>query len=200
VNTRLVLNIVLGAAILACIAGAAVLILGNSRSPDGIEVILPPPTPVLTESQPASQVVVYVSGAVMRPGVYTLNSEHRVAEALGAAGGPTSDADLDRINLAMRLNDEDQIHVPSVGDGGSTGVGSVLPAGSSPSTSSGKLNVNTATVEELESLPGIGASRAAAIVEYRNTHGPFQRVEDLVEVSGIGDGILGSIRNLIEIR
>jgi competence protein ComEA len=200
VNTRLVLNIVLGAAILACIAGAAVLILGNSRSPDGIEVILPPPTPVLTESQPASQVVVYVSGAVMRPGVYTLNSEHRVAEALGAAGGPTADADLDRINLAMRLNDEDQIHVPSVGDGGSTGVGSVLPAGSSPSTSSGKLNVNTATVEELESLPGIGASRAAAIVEYRNTHGPFQRVEDLVEVSGIGDGILGSIRNLIEIR
>ena len=194
-NTRLVLNIALGAAILACIAGAAVLILGNSRSPDGVVVNLPPPTPVLTESQPASQVVVYVSGEVMRPGVYTLNSEHRVAEALGAAGGPTADADLDRINLAMRLNDEDQIHVPSIGDGGS-----VQPAGSSPSTASGKLNVNTATVEELESLPGIGASRAAAIVEYRNTHGPFQRVEDLVEVSGIGDGILGSIRNLIEIR
>ena len=194
-NTRLVLNIVLGAAILACIAGAAVLILGNSRSPDGVVVNLPPPTPVLAESQPASQVVVYVSGEVMRPGVYMLNSEHRVAEALGAAGGPTADADLDRINLAMRLNDEDQIHVPSIGDGGS-----VQPAGSFPSTASGKLNVNTATVEELESLPGIGASRAAAIVEYRKTHGPFQRVEDLVEVSGIGDGILGSIRNLIEVR
>ena len=158
-------------------------------------VNLPPPTPVLAESQPASQVVVYVSGEVMRPGVYTLNSEHRVAEALGAAGGPTADADLDRINLAMRLNDEDQIHVPSI-----VGGGSVQPAGSFPSTDSGKLNVNAATVEELESLPGIGASRAAAIVEYRKTHGPFQRVEDLVEVSGIGDGILGSIRNLIEVR
>ncbi len=199
-NVKLVLNIVLGAAILACIAGAAVLILGNSRSPDGVVVNLPPPTPVLTESQPASQVVVYVSGEVLRPGVYALNSEHRVAEALGAAGGPTADADLDRINLAMRLNDEDQIHVPSIGGGGSTGVGSVQPEGSSPSTASGKLNVNTATAEELESLPGIGASRAAAIVEYRNTHGPFQRVEDLVEVSGIGDGILGSIRDLIEVR
>ena len=62
------------------------------------------------------------------------------------------------------------------------------------------MDLNTATVNELEALPGIGSVRAAAIVEHRNTHGPFQRVDDLVEVSGIGDGILGSIRHLIEVR
>ena len=76
-NLKLVLNIVLGAAILACVVGAGVLILRDSRSPGGVEIILPSPTPVLTESQPASQIMVYVSGEVMRPGVYRLDSEHR---------------------------------------------------------------------------------------------------------------------------
>ena len=196
-NARLVLNMVLGAAILACVVGAGVLILRDSRSPGGVEVTLPPPTPALTESQPDSRIMVYVSGEVMRPGVYRLDSEHRVADALNAAGGPTSDADLDRINLAMRLSDEDQIHVPAVG---SSGAGSVQTASAPGSGVSGKLNVNTATVDELESLPGIGVAKASAIVEYRNIHGPFERVDDLVEVSGIGDGILGSIRHLVEVR
>ena len=196
-NVRLVLNIVLGAAILACVVGAGVLVLRDSRSPGGVEIILPSPTPVLTESQPAAQIMVYVSGEGMRPGVYRLDSEHRIADALKAAGGPTSDADLDRINLALRLNDEEQVHVPSTG---SAGPAPLNPAGPSPSTTSAKLNVNAATVEELVTLPGIGSAKASAIVEYRNTHGPFERVEDLVEVSGIGDGILGSIRHLIEVR
>ena len=199
-NARLILNAALVVAILACIVGAGVLILWDSRTPSGVEVVLPPATPVLTESQPDAQIMVYVSGEVIRPGVYELDAEHRVADALGAAGGPTSDADLDSINLAMRLSDEDQIHVPSVGTVGSSGAGEIRSTGSSDSTSSGKLNINTATAEELESLPGIGGAKAAAIVEYRGTHGPFQRVDDLVEVSGIGDGILGSIRHLIEVR
>ena len=196
-NVRLVLNILLGAAIVACVVGAGVLVLRDSRSPDGVEVILPPPTPVVTKSEPVSEIMVYVSGEVIRPGVYRLDSEHRVADALNAAGGPTADADLDRINLAMRLNDEDQIHVPAVG---SSRAGSVRTASAPGSGVSGKLNVNAATVEELVSLPGIGVAKAAAIVEYRKIHGPFERVEDLVEVSGIGDGILGSIRHLIEVR
>ena len=196
-NVRLVLNILLGAAIVACVVGAGVLVLRDSRSPDGVEVILPPPTPVVTKSEPVSEIMVYVSGEVIRPGVYRLDSEHRVADALNAAGGPTADADLDRINLAMRLNDEDQIHVPAVG---SSRAGSVRTASAPGSGVSGKLNVNAATVEELVSLPGIGVAKAAAIVEYRKIHGPFERVEDLVEVSGIGDGILGSIRHLVEVR
>ncbi len=196
-NLKLVLNVVLGVAIVACVVGAGVLVLRDSRSPDGIEIILPSPTPVTVESQPIARIQVYVSGEVVRPGVYRLDSEHRVADALNAAGGPTADADLDRINLAMRLNDEDQVHVPAVGSSNSTNVGSTVR---SPFTTPGKLDLNTATVEELGTLPGIGSVRATAIVEHRNTHGPFQRVDDLVEVSGIGDGILGSIRHLIEVR
>ena len=196
-NLKLVLNIVLGAAIVACIVGAGVLVMRDSRSPDGIEITLPTRTPVVAETRPPAQIMVYVSGEVIRPGVYRLDSEHRIADALNAAGGPTTDADLDRINLAMRLNDEDQIHVPAVGSSSPVTAGS---AGSDPTTTSGKVNLNTANVGELETLPGIGSVRAEAIVEHRATHGPFERIDDLVEVSGIGDGILGSIRHLIEVR
>ena len=194
---KLVLNIVLGAAIVACVVGAGVLVLRDTRSPDGIEITLPPPTPMLSEPSSVAHIMVYVSGEVVRPGVYRLDSEHRIADALNAAGGPTADADLDRVNLALRLNDEDQVHVPAIGSSNSAPVGSTNP---SHSTASGKLDLNTATVSELETLPGIGSVRAAAIVDHRTTHGPFQRVDDLVEVSGIGDGILGSIRHLIEAR
>ena len=196
-NLKLVLNIVLGAAIVACVVGAGVLVLRDSRSPDAIEIALPTRTPVAAETQPPTQIMVYVSGEVVRPGVYRLDSEHRVADALNAAGGPTADADLDRINLALRLNDEDQVHFPALG---SSGTATGQPAGSSPPSVSSKLDLNTATVEELVSLPGIGDAKAAAIVEYREMNGPFERVDDLVNVSGIGDGILGSIRHLIEVR
>lgn len=196
-DVKLVLNIVLGAAVVACVVGAGVLVLRDSRSPGGIEISLPPPTPVPSEPQSAAQIMVYVSGEVVRPGVYRLDSERRIADALNAAGGPTSDADLDSINLALRLDDEDQVHVPAVGSSKSAMVGS---SGQSASTAPGKLDLNAATVEELETLPGIGGVRAAAIVEHRNTHGPFERIDDIANVSGIGDGILGSIRHLIEVR
>ena len=114
-NLKLVLNIVLGVAIVASVVSAGVLILRDSRSPDGMEIILPPPTPASVEPQPVARIQVYVSGEVARPGVYRLDPEHRVADALNAAGGPTADADLDRINLALRLNDEQQVHIPAIG-------------------------------------------------------------------------------------
>ena len=196
-NLKLVLNIVLAAAIVACVVGAGVLIMRDARSSGGIEITLPPPTPVLAEPESIAQIQVYVSGEVVRPGVYRLDSEHRVADALNAAGGPTSDADLDRINLALRLSDEQQVHIPAIGSSNSATVGI---AGQSRSATPGKVDLNTATANELESLPGIGGVRAAAIVEHRNTHGPFERIDDLVDVTGIGDGILGSIRHLIEVR
>ena len=196
-DLKLVLNIVLAAAIVACVVGAGVLIVSDSRSSGAIEITLPPPTPVPVEPQSVARIMVYVSGEVVRPGVYRLDPDNRVADALNAAGGPTADADLDRINLALRLTDEEQVHIPAVGSSGSVPVGA---AGQSPSAITGKLDLNTATVDELEALPGIGGVRAAAIVEHRNTHGPFERVDDLVEVSGIGDGILGSIMHLIEVR
>lgn len=207
-SARLALNILLGAAIVACVAGAVVLLVQDSRSPGGVVVTLPTATatgnapgaaPALENSE-SGPIAVYVSGAVRMPGVYTLDADARAADALRAAGGPADDADLDAVNLAMRLSDEQQIHFPTSGSAS-------MPASDDPSNretgsygAAGKLNINTATVEELETLPGIGERKAAAIVEYRGANGPFERVEDLVEVSGIGEGILASIRDLVVVR
>ena len=197
-DVKLVLNIVLGAAVVACVVGAGVLVLRDSRSPGGIEISLPPPTPVPSEPQSGVQIMVYVSGEVVRPGVYRLDSERRIADALNAAGGPTAHADLDSINLALRLDDEDQVHVPAVGSSKSAMVGS---SGPSASTAPGKLDLNTATVEELETLPGIGRRESRGHRRApQHARSLSSAVDDIANVSGIGDGILGSIRHLIEVR
>ena len=189
-SARLALNILLGAAIVACVAGAVALLVQDSRSPGGVVVTLPTATatgnapgaaPALETSE-SGPIAVYVSGAVRMPGVYTLDADARAADTLRAAGGPADDADLDAVNLAM----------PMSGDASNRETGSY--------GATGKLNINTATAEELETLPGIGARKAAAIVEHRVANGPFERVEDLVEVSGIGEGILASIRDLVVVR
>ena len=211
-SARLALNILLGAAIVACVAGAVALLVQDSRSPGGVVVTLPTATatgnapgaaPALENSE-SGPIAVYVSGAVRMPGVYTLDADARAADALRAAGGPADDADLDAVNLAMRLSDEQQIHFPTSGSAigptsaPASGDASNIEIGSRGAT--GKLNINTATAEEFETLPGIGERKAAAIVEHRGANGPFERVEDLVEVSGIGEGILASIRDLVVVR
>jgi competence protein ComEA len=136
------------------------------------------------------RVFVHVGGAVRRPGVYHLREGSRVTTAIVAAGGASSDADLDSLNLAAKVKDGDKILVPERGGAqqqhGGAG-GSATIAGSSdggPATS--KVNLNTAQAADLETLPGIGPSIAQRIVEYRNKHGGFRRVEDLLEVPGIG--------------
>ena len=207
-SARLALNILLGAAIVACVAGAVALLVQDSRSSGDVVVTLPTATatgnapgaaPALENSE-SGPIAVYVSGAVRMPGVYTLDADARAADALRAAGGPADDADLDAVNLAMRLGDEQQVHFPTSGSAS-------MPASGDPSNretgsrgATGKLNINTATAEEFETLPGIGERKAAAIVEHRGANGPFERVEDLVEVSGIGEGILASIRDLVVVR
>jgi competence protein ComEA len=137
---------------------------------------------------------VYVSGAVLHPDVYTLPPDSIVKDAIVVAGGATTDADLDRINLALPVVDGQHVYVPRLGE-----QDLPLPSRSGSSVSDGKININTAAAEELESLPGIGPSLAQRIVEYRQAHGPFARVEDLTQVSGIGPGILEKIRDLITI-
>ena len=218
-TARLALNILLASAIVACVAGAVALLFQDSRSPGGVTVTLPTPTSAdaaqnsATMSGSASgepaRIAVYASGEVRRPGVYSLDSGARVADALRAAGGPTDGADLDAVNLAMRLSDGQQIHFPAskrvngMASAVSNGVhygGSSGNAYGGANGAGGKLNLNTATADELETLPGIGERKAAAIVEYRGANGPFQRVDDLVEVSGIGEGILGSIRDMVRVR
>lgn len=209
-NVRLALNILLAVGVVACIAGGAALLFRDSGSADGVTITLDEPeSGVATYATAAPTTIkVYISGEAHQPGVYELPTDARLDDALQAAGGPTSDAALELVNLAKRLSDEDHIHIPGQPEG-SAGIAQTADGLSPPSAGSagetiqggsGRLNINTATVEELTSLPNIGPSRAAAIVDYREREGPFGSVDELMNVGGIGEKITDSIRDLVEVR
>lgn len=140
--------------------------------------------------QSVPEIMVHVTGAVVAPGVYALARGARIMDAISAAQGALESADIDSINLAAILVDGQRIHVPSsIPD---------PPQGTEPSDP--RLDLNTATARELESLPGIGPVLAARIVEYRRLNGRFASLEDLKKVSGVGDRLLDRIRHLVRLR
>lgn len=155
------------------------------------------------------RILVHVAGWVRRPGVYELRDGARVIDAIRLAGGPRRGADLAAINLAAVLADATQVVVPRRGHGppvagaagGPTaGAGGVPTGGAGGGTAQGGLiNLNTATAEELEALPGIGPTLAQRIIDHRTQYGPFQSVDDLLEVSGIGEQRLADIRSLVTV-
>ena len=160
-----------------------------------IVVSTPVPTPTSLPTPTLAPIRVHVSGAVRQPAVYELSPGSIVQDALDAAGGPVPDADLDCINLALELRDQQQVYVPRQGEtnplppvsgGASDGEGSV-----------GELiNVNTATTVELETLPRIGPVTAQRIVEYREANGPFETIEDIQNVPGIGPATFEGLKDL----
>lgn len=137
----------------------------------------------------SDEVVVHVAGAVSSPGVYTLPADSRVDDAVRAAGA-TADADLSQLNLAQKLADGQKITVPAAGETPAP-VDNAAPSDSSQSGA--LININTATQEELETLPSIGEVRAQAIIAYREEHGGFRTTDELMEVSGIGEKIFADI-------
>lgn len=140
---------------------------------------------------PAS-LLVHVAGAVARPGVYELAGDDRVLDAIGEAGGALPDADLDQLNLAAPLSDGVQIRVPAEGE--------ILPTSSPANSVTGPVDLNRASAIELETLPGVGPSTAAAIASWRDEHGPFVVVDDLLAVPGIGPAKLSAIIDLVVVR
>ena len=140
----------------------------------------PRPLEIRLDGQPAPEIRIYVTGAVTKPGVYTLRDGDRVGDAVQAAGGAAPDADLERLNLAKRLHDEDQVTVPRVGEAPAAPVSLDANAGLSTAPT-GVIDLNAATVAELDTLPGIGAAYAQRIVESRQRDGRFRSVEDLLE-------------------
>lgn len=132
--------------------------------------------------EPLRKVTVYVSGEVKKPGLVTLDEDKRVADAVNAAGGVIETADVDHINMAAHLEDGMQVRVPMrLRDAGEKG------ATASPGRQAdGKINLNTATEKELQELPGIGPAMSARIVEYRESNGAFQSIDDIKKVRGIG--------------
>jgi competence protein ComEA len=143
---------------------------------------------------PAVTIIVAVAGEVEQPGVYEFAEGDRVIDAIERAGGQLPKADLSLLNLAAPLTDGTQILVPKAGP-----PGAVVPGGGTAGSSSGLINVNSASAAELETLSGIGEVLAATIVEYREQNGPFAAVDDLMDVSGIGPATLEEIRDQVTI-
>ncbi len=156
-----------------------------------------------TGAAPPPDLIVHVAGAVTRPGIVHLAAGARVVDAIDAAGGVADDADLDQLNLAAPLGDGVQVRVPHQGE---TVPSPVSPApigpgggGAGAPPAPTVVDLNRATAAELEQLPGIGPSLAAAIVTWRTDHGPFKRIDDLLDVPGIGPAKLGSLADRVTI-
>jgi competence protein ComEA len=149
---------------------------------------------VSASPSPAVVLIVDVAGAVHQPGVYEFAEGDRVIDAIERAGGQLPKADLSLLNLAAPLTDGTQILVPKSGP-----PGAVVPGGTAPGSSTGLININSASATELETLSGIGEVLAATIIEYRDQNGPFASVDDLMDVSGIGPATLEEIRDQVTI-
>ncbi len=141
-----------------------------------------------------AEMVVHVAGAVVSPGIYTLYEGARVQDAVDAAGGFASDAEPDAVNLARTVQDGEQVLIPTVQeveDGtyvdSSANTSSTSSSTSTGTASSSLVNINTAGLEELDTLPGVGPSTAQAIIDEREANGPFTSIEDIQRVSGIGE-------------
>ena len=152
------------------------------------------PAPIRVEggAEGARSVVVHVAGAVRSPGVYRMRASARVDDAVARAGGPTARADLSQVNLAAKVEDGRQVLVPRrVRAGAPAAVAETVPGV--------PLNLNTATLEQLDELDGIGPATAQSILDYREENGGFGSVEELGEVPGIGDVRLASLREQVRV-
>jgi competence protein ComEA len=184
--------------LLLAAAGALALILLLGRFVLGAGTTTPaaplPPPPAAAagvSGLPSSRVVVDVVGAVRRPGLYRLAQGSRIADAVARAGGATTKADLAQVNLAAQLADGEQVVVPRRGTPG-TAAG-----GTAPGDPAGPVQLSTATLEQLDTLPGVGPATAQKILDYREKHGAFSSVDELDAVPGIGPKRLEQLRELV---
>lgn len=198
------LTVVLGVLVGVAVALATAVVVGGTMNGASPMQALPLAVRVTTTTTPPPPATVHVAGAVTQPGVVALADGSRIVDALEAAGGARPDADLARLNLAEIVMDGSRIYVPVAGEQpppalsptGGNGSGGGSAGGASPGA---PLNLNAATAGELDTLPGVGPSTAAAIVAHRDANGPFAAVEDLLAVRGIGPAKLEAIRVLVAV-
>lgn len=154
-------------------------------------------------------VIIHITGSVKNPGIVKLKDGSRIEDAIEAAGGLTENADITNVNLAYVLDDGVKIRIPSITDEKS-GDEQILEEGSGENiieetnmtlgASTKEVNINKATETELQTLPGIGASLASRIIEYRNQNGKFSKIEDIKNVNGIGDSKYDNIKDFITVK
>lgn len=152
----------------------------------------------VVESKDNKDMTIYINGEVKKPGVYKLKSGSRVQDLVNSAGGFNETADKAKLNLAKKLKDEDYIYVDKQNDK-NLSASSGNNANSNPA-SDGKVNINTATKEQLKTVSGIGDVTAQKIIDYREKNGSFNSIEDLKKVGRIGDKTLEKIKDKIEVR
>ncbi len=195
--TKKILGLIALCSVASFVLGGAIVYFSmRSREPaDPIVISTPLPTSTPAPSPTPAPIRVYVSGAVQTPAVCELPYGSIVQDAIDAVGGPAPHADLACINLAQRLKDQQHVHVPREGEADP-------PPVVSGGVSSGEeplVNINTATAMELETLPGVGEVTAQRIIEYREANGPFETIEEIQDVSGIGPKTLKGIEEIITV-
>ncbi len=176
-------------ALLVLVVGARFLERGEAAPAGGSNAVA-----IETEEPVARKVVVHVVGAVASPGLYRLDEGSRVDDAIRKAGGATPKAALDLVNLASPVADGQQVLVPKKGEAAAGGSGSGAPAAAGQ-----RVHLNSATLEQLDSLPGVGPVTAQGILDYRTEHGAFQSVEELDAVPGIGPARLERLKELVDL-
>ena len=187
--------------VVAVVVLVAVLLVTRSRPGPPAELTLPvagaPTEPAATSTTAATPttVLAHAAGAVTAPGVYRLEAGARVADLVEAAGGAAAGADLDRLNLAAPLVDGQRIYLPMVGEAVPEPVGGDMGGG----VPVGPLDLNTATADQLDELPGVGPATAAAILTERSRRGGFTSVDDLLDVPGIAEAKLEQMRDLVRV-
>ncbi|KUF33290.1 MULTISPECIES: helix-hairpin-helix domain-containing protein [Lysinibacillus] len=146
------------------------------------------------------QIFVDIKGAVMYPGVYELQQDQRIKDAVELAGGYTEQADTQRMNHAQKVQDEMVIYIPTKGEQLEDGATTLLTIPTESAPKEQKININQADIAILATLPGIGPSKAQSILTYREEHGHFQAIEDLKNVSGIGDKTFEKLKDAITVK
>ena len=144
-----------------------------------------------------------IKGSVKEPGIYSFSSEERVYDVLKRAGGLLEEADSDRINFSAKIEDQQVLYIPAVGEEPPEHLNqSASPEGkqSTADTEPSKININTASPSELQQIPGIGSVKAQEIIRFREENGSFQKVEDLQEISGIGEKTVEKLKNFVTIK
>lgn len=152
------------------------------------------------ENISTKEVTVYVSGAINNPGIVTLNQGDRLSDAVDKLGGMTEDADFNQVNLAIKVEDEKHYIIPKIGEKIEIPVEQRQESALENKENSTKININSATIEELDTLPGVGEATANKILNYRNENGKFNSIEEIKNVNGIGDKKYEEIKDLISVK
>lgn len=149
-----------------------------------------------TKEKNINQITIHITGEVNNPGIVMLDEGARIVDALEAAGGETQNADINKLNLAYVLEDGEKLYIPGKNEEGKE----YITRGNGNQTETAKVNINTAQIEELSTLPGIGEATANKIIEYRKENGKFEKIEDIKNVAGIGDSKFQNIKEMLKVK